>query len=68
MEEVIRIDGGRPLRGEVMISGAKNATVALIPAAVLARGPVTITGVPNIADVESLARIAEMRDDGLRFC
>ena len=60
MEEVIRIDGGRPLRGEVMISGAKNATVALIPAAVLARGPVTITGVPNIADVESLARILEL--------
>ncbi len=60
MEEVIRIEGGRPLEGEVMISGAKNATVALIPAAVLAKGPVTVTGVPNIADVESLSRILEL--------
>lgn len=55
MEEVIKINGGKKLRGSVRISGSKNATVALIPAAVLANGPVTVVGVPEISDVESLA-------------
>ena len=55
MEEVIKIEGGHRLHGSVRISGSKNATVALIPAAVLAHGPVTICGVPNISDVHSLS-------------
>lgn len=55
MEEVIKIEGGRSLNGTVHISGSKNATVALIPAAILAHGPVTICGVPNISDVKSLS-------------
>ena len=42
---------------EQVISGAKNATVALIPAAVLANGPVTIVGIPQIADVNNLCEI-----------
>ena len=57
MHEVMKIEGGHLLEGEVMISGAKNATVALIPCAVLANGPVTIVGIPQIADVKSLAKI-----------
>lgn len=60
MEEVMKIEGGHLLEGEVTISGAKNATVALIPAAVLANGPVTIVGIPQIADVESLANILRL--------
>ena len=48
------------LEGEVTISGSKNATVALIPAAVLANGPVTIVGVPQIADVDSLSEILRL--------
>ena len=59
-EEVMKIEGGHELEGEVTISGAKNATVALIPAAVLANGPVTIVGIPQIADVESLADILRL--------
>jgi UDP-N-acetylglucosamine 1-carboxyvinyltransferase len=55
MSEVIAIEGGHKLNGTVRISGAKNATVALIPAAVLADGPVEIFGVPEISDVEALA-------------
>ncbi len=55
MSEVIAIEGGYKLNGTVRISGAKNATVALIPAAVLADGPVEIFGVPEISDVEALA-------------
>lgn len=57
MEQVIKIEGGHRLEGEVTISGAKNATVALIPAAVLANGPVTIVGIPQIADVNNLCEI-----------
>jgi UDP-N-acetylglucosamine 1-carboxyvinyltransferase len=57
MHEVMKIEGGHLLEGEVTISGAKNATVALIPAAVLANGPVTIVGIPQIADVKALADI-----------
>ena len=59
MEEVFKIEGGHQLNGEVRISGAKNATVALIPASILANGPVTICGVPDIADVESLSTLLE---------
>ncbi len=55
MEQVIKIEGGHQLNGEVHISGSKNATVALIPASILSDGPVTIVGVPNISDVESLS-------------
>ena len=54
MEKVIKIEGGHDLNGTVRISGAKNATVALIPACVLGNEPVTIYGVPNISDVQSL--------------
>lgn len=57
MEQVIKIEGGHQLEGEVTISGAKNATVALIPAAVLTNGPVTIVGIPQIADVNNLCEI-----------
>ena len=38
MEDVIKIEGGYKLHGTVRISGSKNATVALIPAAILAQG------------------------------
>ena len=54
-EKVIAIEGGHKLNGTVRISGAKNATVALIPAAVLADGPVDLYGVPEISDVAALA-------------
>ncbi len=43
--------GGRPLRGTVQISGAKNSAIALIPAAVLAETPVTLDNLPHLSDV-----------------
>lgn len=55
MHEVIAIEGGHKLNGTVRIGGAKNATVALIPAIVLAEGPVEIYGAPDISDVKALA-------------
>lgn len=54
-EKVIAIEGGYKLNGTVRISGAKNATVALIPATVLADEPVEIYGAPEISDVDALA-------------
>lgn len=60
MQEVIKIEGGKKLNGRIRVSGSKNATVALIPAAVLACGPVTIVGVPGIADVDSLSKILQI--------
>lgn len=55
MTEVICIQGGHKLNGTVVVSGAKNATVALIPAIVLADTPVTVYGVPEISDVDALS-------------
>ena len=66
MEEVIKIRGGKELNGEVIISGSKNATVALIPAAILANGPVTIFGVPKIADVNALSEILNILNVDVR--
>lgn len=60
MSEVIKIEGKHRLTGSVRISGAKNATVALIPAAILAdNSEVIIHGVPHIADIESLSELLE---------
>ncbi len=62
MKEVIKIRGGNLLNGTIKVSGAKNATVALIPAAVLAEKEVHIYGVPDISDVDSLREILEYLD------
>jgi len=57
--EKLVIRGGIPLHGEVNITGAKNAAVAILPAAILADGVSTIENLPNIADVLILKRILE---------
>lgn len=46
------ITGGTPLKGEVFISGAKNAAVAILPATLLIDGICTIENIPNISDVK----------------
>ena len=53
------IQGGNRLSGEVTIGGAKNSTVALIPAAILADTPVEFDTVPDILDVHNLMIILE---------
>lgn len=58
MKQII-IDGNHELSGEIVISGAKNSAVALIPAALLSDGIVTIDNVPNISDIEVLIEILE---------
>ncbi len=51
------IEGGQPLRGEVSISGAKNAAVAILPATLLVNGKCHIENVPDISDVRLLLEI-----------
>ncbi len=53
------IQGGNPLRGEVEISGAKNAAVAIIPAALMVEGVCRLENLPQISDVEMLLTILE---------
>ncbi|MCI8415560.1 MAG: UDP-N-acetylglucosamine 1-carboxyvinyltransferase, partial [Ruminiclostridium sp.] len=53
------IQGGKPLHGEVEISGAKNAAVAILPAALLVDGKCRIENVPNISDVTLILDIME---------
>lgn len=57
MNDFYSIHGGRRLEGTVTISGAKNAAVAIIPAAILAGEPCVLENLPNIADVDSLRQI-----------
>ncbi|WEV50813.1 UDP-N-acetylglucosamine 1-carboxyvinyltransferase [Lactobacillus sp. ESL0731] len=61
MKQMI-IHGGKPLQGDVWIGGAKNSTVALIPASILSRTPVTLEGVPRIADVDNLMDLLSEMD------
>ena len=61
------VEGGRPLFGEVHISGAKNAAVAIIPAALLVDGVVRIENVPQISDVTALLKILEQLGASVRF-
>ncbi|MBQ3062362.1 MAG: UDP-N-acetylglucosamine 1-carboxyvinyltransferase, partial [Clostridia bacterium] len=51
MNKKIAIKGGNPLNGEINISGAKNAAVAIIPAALLVDGVCRLENIPNIVDV-----------------
>ena len=53
------INGGTPLNGSVTISGAKNAAVAILPAALLVEGVCRIENVPDISDVRILLSILE---------
>lgn len=58
MEKLV-ITGGTPLKGEVIISGAKNAAVAILPATLLINGICTIENLPNINDVKLYCDILE---------
>src|ERR1700674_4565315 len=59
----ISIVGGKPLRGTIPISGAKNATLPLMIASLLTPERLTLKNVPNLADVNMLARI--LRNHGV---
>lgn len=58
--KIIEIEGARELTGTIRVSGAKNATVALIPAAILTDEEATICNVPEITDTEALCDILRL--------
>jgi UDP-N-acetylglucosamine 1-carboxyvinyltransferase len=61
------VQGGCRLTGEVPVSGAKNAAIAIIPAAILSDGVCRIENVPNITDVASITRILYDMGAGVRY-
>ena len=65
------IEGGVPLRGEVTVSGAKNAVLPILAATLLADGPCVLEGVPALRDLDTMIRVlrelgveAERSEDG----
>ncbi len=66
MEKFV-INGGTRLYGEVTISGAKNAVVAIIPAAILAQDVCLIENIPNISDVTMIIRILQQMGAKVRM-
>jgi len=61
------IHGGKPLMGEIEISGAKNAAVAILPATILAGGICVIENLPNISDVSASVDILSAMGAQVRF-
>lgn len=53
----LNINGGRPLQGEVIISGAKNAALPILAASLLAQEQVTITNVPHLRDITTMIEL-----------
>jgi UDP-N-acetylglucosamine 1-carboxyvinyltransferase len=53
------IEGGVPLHGEVVVSGAKNAALPILCAGLLAETPFTLTGVPELRDVASTLKLLD---------
>ena len=65
--QVFQIEGGTPLEGEVVISGAKNAVLPLQAASLLAEGKMTIRNVPRLKDVSTLASLLEGMGVSVKF-
>lgn len=61
---VLRIEGGRPLSGDLEIPGSKNAALALLSAVMLARGQTVLHNVPDVTDVHIKVRL--LQDFGAR--
>lgn len=61
------IKGAKPLKGEVTVSGAKNAAVAIIPAAILVEGTCRIENIPKISDVYLILDIIKRMGASVEF-
>lgn len=63
----IRIIGGRPLKGRLPISGAKNAALPLMTAALLTDQPLTLTNLPHLRDIQTLCQLLAQHGVDIRF-
>jgi UDP-N-acetylglucosamine 1-carboxyvinyltransferase len=59
MDQIV-VEGGKPLRGEVRISGSKNATLPIMTAALLANKTVTLTNTPNLQDIRTMGAVLDI--------
>mgnify|MGYP003336186373 CR=1 FL=1 len=55
----IRIKGGRQLKGEIQVSGSKNACLPLMVASMLTDKPLTLKNVPRLADISTMIQLLE---------
>lgn len=55
--DVIKVEGGYPITGEVRVEGAKNSALKLMAATIMAPGVNTLTNVPNISDVHVMGKV-----------
>lgn len=55
--DVIKVEGGLPVSGEVRVEGAKNSALKLMAATIMAPGVNTLTNVPNISDVHVMGKV-----------
>lgn len=55
----ILVRGGKQLKGSIAISGAKNACLALMPAALLSEEPLTLTNAPRLSDISTMSDLLE---------
>ena len=55
--DVIQVEGGHRVTGEVLVEGAKNSALKLMAATIMAPGVTTLTNVPNIADVHVMGKV-----------
>ena len=58
--EKLKIYGGKPLKGEVTICGAKNAAICILPALLLIDGSCKIENLPDISDVKLMVEILSL--------
>ena len=59
MDKIV-IEGGRRLKGEVRVSGAKNAALPILASAILAGGTSVFRNVPKLMDVRTMAKLLRM--------
>ncbi len=58
MDRIV-IRGGRPLKGEIRIGGAKNACLTLMPATLLSEEPLTLTNAPRLSDIKTMTTLLQ---------
>ena len=59
MENLV-LEGGLPLRGEISVSGSKNAALPILMASILLNGPAVFTNVPDLRDIHTTLRLLEI--------
>jgi len=61
------VQGGKPLKGEVLISGSKNAALPILCASMLTKEKVILKNVPNIADIHTMIKILRAFGAKIKF-